>query len=315
MELGTQKAAAKESAALLTGGPQPLPPLQRAWDSGALSLPGLQGSPHPHRPREAPSLPVRATSTHTPLTGRSPNTGCQPSKALAHPDPDYRRVDDTPGATELGFPPSDRNNSQQPGSGATRPKAAVGVPAPAIPGRAQTQPHISQPRASERPGPHSRPTTGAPSQRSSPSTHGGHAQPCLQDGTPTSHPLQEAPRSTRLPPTPELQAGLPGSSRTSPTSCLWEPAEQPRPTQRGGHRTRKQNLNLRPLTGQGGVVPIGWMARAAGCSAAASPHLVTGWARGLLGGLKAPQLETHAPNTGLSRHQRNRRPRKDRPKP
>ena len=167
-------------------------------------------------------------------------------------------MDNTPGATELGFPPSGRSNSQQPGSGAARPKAAVGIPAP-IPGRAQAPPRISRPRASERPGPHSHLSTGGLSERSSPSTHGGHTQPCLQDGTPTPHPLQEAPRSTRLPPTPELQAGPPGSSRTSPTSSLGEPREQPRPTERGGHPTRKQHLNLHPLTGQGGVTPTSWL--------------------------------------------------------
>ena len=184
-------------------------------------------------------------------------------------------MDNTPGATELGFPPSGRSNSQQPGSGAARPKAAVGIPAP-IPGRAQAPPRISRPRASERPGPHSHLSTGGLSERSSPSTHGGHTQPCLQDGTPTPHPLQEAPRSTRLPPMPELQAGPPGSSRTSPTSRLWKPRELPRPTERGGHPTHKQHLNLHPLTGQGGVTPTSWTAKAAGCNAAASPHLITG---------------------------------------
>ena len=174
-------------------------------------------------------------------------------------------MDNTPGATELGFPPSGRNNSQQPGSGAARPKAAVGIPAP-IPGRAQAPHRISRPRASERPGPHSHLSTGGLSERSSPSTHGGHTQPCLQDGTPTPHPLQEAPRSTRLPPTPELQAGPPGCSTTS---RLWEPREQPRPTERGGRSSYKQHLNLHPLTGQGGVIPTNWLAKAA------SPDLTT----------------------------------------
>ena len=189
---------------------------------------------------------------------------------------------------------------------------------PQLPGRAQAQAHTSQPRASERPGPHSHPSTGGGgglSEHRSPSTHGGHAQPCLQDRTPAPHPLQEAPRSTRLPPTPELQAGPPGSSRTSPTSSLGEPREQPRPTERGGHPTRKQHLNLHPLTGQGGVIPTSWMAKAAGCNAAASPHLSTGRAGGLLKGQRAPKLGTHTPTTGLPRRQQNRRPRKDRPKP
>ena len=45
---------------------------------------------------------------------------------------------------------------------------------------------------------------------------------------------------------------------------------------RGGHPTHKQHLNLHPLTGQGGVTPTSWMAKAAGCNAAASPHLITG---------------------------------------
>ena len=48
MGLGTQKAAAKESASLLTGDPRPLPPLKRAWDSGTQMLPDLQGGPHPY---------------------------------------------------------------------------------------------------------------------------------------------------------------------------------------------------------------------------------------------------------------------------
>ena len=44
----TKKQRTKESASLLTGDPQPLPPLQRAADSGAQPLPDLQGSPPPY---------------------------------------------------------------------------------------------------------------------------------------------------------------------------------------------------------------------------------------------------------------------------
>ena len=168
----------------------------------------------------------------------------------------------------------------------------MGILAP-IPGRAQAQPHTSRPRASGRPGPHSRLSTGGQvSQNTAHQAQGARtALPTGRYPAPRHH--QEAPRSTQLPPTPELQAGPPGS-RTSPH--LQQPWEPPRPTERGGHPTHKHHLNLHPLTGQGGVVPTSWITRAAGCNAVASPALITGGqaARGTEG----PQLVTCTPSTG-----------------
>ena len=87
MELGTQQAAARESASLITGDTQPPHPSQKAWDCGALLLPGLQGSPHPYRPREAPSLPVRGHLGPHPANGAVTHTGCQLSANARAPRP------------------------------------------------------------------------------------------------------------------------------------------------------------------------------------------------------------------------------------
>ena len=182
-------------------------------------------------------------------------------------------MDNTPGATELGFPPSGRNNSQQPGSGAAQTKATARIPT-LIPGRAQAQPRISQPRASERPGPHSRPSTGGVSQDAALQAHTGGTRSPAYRTVPPHLTLSKKPRGARgsrqrL----SYRLARPAAAEHHQALNFGNPG-----THRAGRspHTQKQHLNLHPLTGQGGVIPTSWMARAAGCNAAASPHPITG---------------------------------------
>lgn len=115
----------------------------------------------------------------------------------------------------------------------------------------ESQPHVSQHRASRRPG-----QRYPPEYRGSLRTHlakrNGHAQPCLQDGTPrlTISRKPHGARSSRQRP----RYG-PARPAAAPSPHLQEPRQQPQPTQRGGRPSHKQHLNLHPLSGQGGVAP------------------------------------------------------------
>ena len=103
-------------------------------------------------------------------------------------------------------------------------------------------------------------------------THKGHTQPCLQDSTPRlticrkPHRARGSHQCLRYRPARPAAAqyhifGSPGS-HFDPHSSEVTP-------------TTKQHLNLHPLTGQGGVIPTNWMAKAAGCSTAATPDPIT----------------------------------------
>ena len=61
-----------------------------AWTAkrpGLRAGPWLTGQPWSQGPTEAPSLRFRGTLTRTPLTGRSPHTGCQLSTKAPRPGP------------------------------------------------------------------------------------------------------------------------------------------------------------------------------------------------------------------------------------
>lgn len=164
-------AVAKGSALLLTEGPQSLLPPQRTWNPRAWPDPDLQGSPSPGRPWRAPSPPVRGNLTRTPRMGQSPHPGCQQStKALTHRP--WLQVGRWHwGSTELGFPLTSRNDSQQL-LRTTWPKAEVKIPTPRL-----SAPHLGKARSES-------PAWVQNSLRTHPPKLKGHAQPWLQDGTP-----------------------------------------------------------------------------------------------------------------------------------
>lgn len=102
--------------------------------------------------------------------GGHPIQAASRAQRLPHPDPDYRRANNTHGATELSFPHSSGNDSQQPGSEAAGPKATVRIQKPQFPSRVQ-----AQAQTSEKPGTDTHLSTGASSEHISPRTEGTHS--------------------------------------------------------------------------------------------------------------------------------------------
>ena len=112
---------------------------------------------------------------------------------------------------------------------------------------------------------------------------------------PHAAPRPKAPRSTQLPPTPEVRAGPPSCSTITTSSGAQAAAS----THTAGRPPQPQAApqpapSIGPGRGRSHTLP-----KAAGRNNAASQTCLQ--EGGLLWGQRAPQLTTNAPSTGLSR--------------
>lgn len=259
------KAAAREAAPLLTGGSS------RCLDCKAPGTPGraltyraalvprahggsfspIQGHPDPHPANGAVTphrLPAehKGSQTRTLITGRS--TPREPESSA--------------------FPRSNRNETQQPGTGASRPKA--GGPGPQPRGQGGQTPGPTRPGPTPLKGRgqgHPPDYRGSgPSKHLPPSAGDTHSPTYralpLGSALPTSPTEPEAPTRARVTGWPSwlqhttTSSGAQGATST-PTAGR---SPQPKAAPKAGLRPPAQHfLNLHPLKGEGGLVPVGWL--------------------------------------------------------
>ena len=198
--------------------------------------PDLQGGPGPKGPRRLLLSAFRGALTRTPLTGRAPHTGCQLSTKAPRPGARVQAGRHTQGARELGFPPQqqERDSTARQRSFAAKGRGAGAQPRQPgghTPGPTPPGPTPLKGRGQRYP----------PDYRGSPPSTSRRAQGArtalLTGRSPSPRRSQQAPRSPRLRPAPDLRAGRPGCG-TPPR--LQEPRERPRPHRRGGRPGQKQ---------------------------------------------------------------------------
>lgn len=139
--------------------------------------------------------------------------------------------------------------------------------------RSRSQPHVSQHHTSERPGQSHPPEYRTLSELILLSSKGTHSPDYRM--VPHAAPRPKAPRSTQLLPTPEVQAGPPGRSTIITTSSG---AQGTTSTHTAG-RSPQPQVAPQPAPSNGpGRGHSHQLAKAAGCTNAASPDLITGGA-------------------------------------